>query len=75
MIAGKQPDANPNLDHLDLVLIDSDRLVRVPAAPEPVKKLSWAKTYTFKLRWDQAGRAYRVAQVRLGDQVIHEVTK
>ena len=49
--------------------------VDVPAAPEPVKQLSWAKTYTFKLRWDEADRAYRVTQVRLGGRVIHEMTK
>ena len=75
LVAGTEPAANPNPDHLDLVLIDSDRVVRVPAAPEPVKKLSWAKTYTFKLRWDEADRVYRVAQVRLGAQVVHEIAK
>ena len=75
LVAGMEPAANPNPDHLDLVLIDSDRVVRVPAAPEPVEQLSWAKTYTFKLRWDEADRAYRVTQVRLGDQILYEMKK
>ena len=57
------------------MLIDSDRVVRVPAAPEPVKQLSWAKTYNFELHWDETDRTYRVAQVRLGDQILYEMKK
>ena len=66
LVAGKEPAANPNPDHVDLVLIDSDRVVRVPAAPEPVKQLSWAKTYTFKLRWDDAARGGSKRHPRVG---------